>query len=190
MSWENISTLNSIEFVCGYCGRDISSEKGYEKKGHQGSIVGSIRVCHKCDKPSYITYNGVVTPGATQGKRIKYLPPSVEGLYEEIRQCFSINAYTSIIMCSRKLLMHIARESGAAENLSFGKYVQYLKDEGYVTRPSFPLVEAILKYGNIANHQIEEYSKEDAKLIVVFLQSILENIYELPQQHKELITKE
>lgn len=181
MSWRNAGKYSSVNYVCGYCGSDITSELGYQDEHPHH---GDIRICHKCGKPSYIEIEGRVTPGSAYGKKIMHLPKNIEDIYDEARRCFSVNAFNSVIMCCRKLLMHIACENGADEGLSFGKYVQYLKDNGYVAKPTFKLADAILKYGNIANHQLETYENGDAVNIMLFTEVILKNIYELPEVYE------
>lgn len=189
MGWVHSGRYGSVSYVCGYCGSDITSEMGYyDDSSSNSSNTGKrcIRICHKCGNPSYIDWNGNVTPGAIYGRKINHLPKDIEGVYDEARRCFSISAYNSVIMCCRKLLMHVACENGAGKDLAFGKYVQYLKDNGYVARPTFKLADAILTYGNIANHQLETYGQSDAVNIMLFTEAILKNIYELPNVYEEL----
>jgi len=192
MNWFEAKNGITRNFVCGYCGSDITSQLGYyatEYRDGRPIEVANIRICHKCGKPTFINSDGKTVPSATYGKNIEYLPKEIEELYNEARRCFSIDAYTSVIMCCRKLLMHIACENGAEENLAFGKYVQYLKDNGYVAKPTHKLADAILKYGNIANNKLEIYTKEDATNIMLFTETILKNIYELPSIYDELSGK-
>ena len=183
MSWGNCYDIATFSYTCGYCGENIASNKGYI------SNYGLIYICHNCHKPSYVDNNKIITPGAIYGVEIKHLPNEIMTVFDEARRCFSISAYTSVIMCCRKLLMHIECTNGFEENQSFGKCVQYLKDEGYLARPSWALAETVLKYGNIANHKLELYDVDDARNILLFTETILKGIYELPAIHAELQKK-
>lgn len=189
MYWKDAENKKTFNYICGYCGSDIASQLGYSfvpSSSGEERLHEYIRICHKCSKPTYISKEGEVVPSAIYGKNIKHLPDEIEVIYNEARKCFSINAFTSVIMCCRKLIMHIACENGAKEDLPFGKYVQHLKDEGYVAKPIHNLAEAILKYGNIANHKLELYDEDAATNIMLFTETILRTIYELPKIYSEL----
>lgn len=188
-SWQ--SDDHTLSFKCGYCGEGIASNVGYKQKYLSNSTGRYIRICPKCYQPTYIIEGSQVSqvPGVAYGENVKFLPDSINALYNEARECFGINAYTSVIMCCRKLLMHIAREEGAKEDLPFGQYVQYLKDNGYVTKPGQVWADSILKMGNIANHTLERYSKQDAELIMRFTEMMLKTIYETPGFHEQLNKK-
>ncbi|MDD4684750.1 MAG: DUF4145 domain-containing protein [Bacteroidales bacterium] len=187
MVWIDAKNGETHNYVCGYCGSDITSQFGYyAMDDNRSGQIAYIRICHRCGKPTFISNDGKTVPSAIYGKNIEHLPKEIEELYNEARRCFNIDAYTSVIMCCRKLLMHIACENGAEKDLAFGRYVQYLKDKGYVATPTHKLADAILTYGNIANHQLEIYTKKDATNIMLFTEAILKNIYELPSIYDEL----
>ncbi len=187
MSWGSTSTPKTLSFICGYCNKEVASNVGWEKYNSGYSAEEFVRICPCCNKPTYINESeSEQTPGIVYGSSILFLPENIGNLYNEARNCFSINAYTSVIMCCRKLLMHIACEEGAGENLAFGKYVQYLKDNGYVTKPGQAWADSILKMGNIANHTLENYSTTEAELIMRFTEIMLKTIYETPGFHNQL----
>ena len=185
--WENLSTIPSRNYICGHCGNDITSNLGYYLRtrnvlGYNGR--GFIYICHKCNKPTYIAHDEQV-PGATYGKTFDkeiFKNEIVYELYEEARKCMMINAYTSVGMCCRKLLMHIAVECGADENMKFIEYVDYLNDNGYVPVNSKSWVDIIRSKGNDANHKIIILNETDAKQLIIFIQNIITMIYEMPYQ--------
>lgn len=45
----------------------------------------------------------------------------------------SVSAYTAVSLLCRKLLMHVAVDKGAEENLQFVKYVDYLQEKNWVS---------------------------------------------------------
>lgn len=190
--WTGIITCRTVDFICGYCNKQVASCSGWDYvDSYSKSSSGQIRICPNCQKPTFIgTHINGQIPGIVYGCAIEFLPQDIEYIYNEARNCFSLNAYTSVIMCCRKLLMHIACKEGAGENLAFGKYVQYLKDNGYVTKPGQAWADSILKMGNIANHTLECYEKEDAELIMKFTEMMLKTIYETPGLHKQFSKKQ
>lgn len=184
MSWINTSQLTPRSYRCGYCGKDIASEKGYYEKINEKIMPGKpcdIYLCHHCNKPSYFDSDGNQTPGEIYGNEIKFLPSNdVELLYNEARFCFSINAFTSSVMCCRKLLMNFSVAEGAKEGDSFAKYVDFLDSKGFIPPKGKEWVDSIRKLGNEANHTIELKSKDDAKKIIKFTEMLLKFNFEVP----------
>jgi len=181
VTWTQIQTLQSKSYTCGYCENPIASQHGYSGTIN---IVGGkvfIYVCHKCFQATFFDKDGKQTPGASFGESIKHIPDTnVEGLYNEARDCFKIKAYTSCVMCSRKLLMNIAVSEGADAGKSFVDYVNFLDSKGFIPPKGKAWVDKIRKIGNEANHSIEFKSAEDAQLILTFTTMLLKFIYEMP----------
>src|SRR5690606_5267436 len=96
------------------------------------------------------------------------------------KSCFSISAYTSSVMCCRKLLMNISVSEGAKEGKNFTDYVNYLNDNNYIPPNGKKWVDSIRKLGNEANHKIEFKSQKDTQRILSFTEMLLRFIYELP----------
>ena len=94
----------------------------------------------------------------------------------------SINAYTSVGMCCRKLLMHIAVDCGSKEGLKFVEYVDYLNDNNYIPAKCKVWVDAIRSKGNEANHKITVLNKQEAEQLIRFIGMIISVIYEMPYQ--------
>lgn len=189
MNWQSLQNQRSKDYKCGYCGTSLASEKGYNATGlvhGRNSIVAYIYICHKCEKPTFFDRSGNQTPGPIIGNPVKHIPdPDVEKLFNEAKSCFSISAYTSSVMCCRKLLMNISVSEGAKEGKSFVDYVNYLNDNNYIPPNGKKWVDTIRKLGNEANHKIEFKNQEDAKRILNFTEMLLRFIYELPGIMKE-----
>ncbi|TYB73004.1 DUF4145 domain-containing protein [Bizionia myxarmorum] len=189
MKWNNITELNSKDYKCGHCGKDIASKEGYkattENYGRMSSqsysIDGQIYICHFCEKPTFFDYNDEQFPGAIFGNSVNYISDDlVSNLFEEARRCHSVNAFTSSVMCCRKLLMNISVSEGAKEGLSFQGYIDYLDNNGYVPPNGKTWVDNIRKLGNTANHKIETQNENNSKLILNFTSMLLKFIYEMP----------
>jgi DNA-directed RNA polymerase subunit RPC12/RpoP len=179
INWQNLHNNGSRTYVCGHCGNSIASQLGYY--GTSGSTrVATIYICHQCNKPTFF-YQDIQVPGAQFGQAVKHIPDAnVEKLYDEARTCFSVNAFTSSVMCCRKLLMNIAVSEGATEGLSFVEYVNYLNDNNFIPPKGKAWVDAIRKLGNEANHSIEFKNPDEARLIITFTEMLLKFIYEMP----------
>lgn len=183
--WQDSSPTSGTKFDCGFCGSIAGPSRKYEcsyiESGRVGQkrVPGSIFVCPSCNKPTFF-HAGEQVPGIKLGNELKYLPEKVESLYEEARTCFSVNAFTSVTLCCRKLLMNTAVSKEADEDKKFAYYVQYLKDNHYVPPGGESWVDHIRKKGNTATHEIDEMSKEDAEEILSFTEMLLRFVYEMP----------
>lgn len=182
ISWNKSDKIASRTYVCGHCGNSLASQLGY-----QGSTIENpakavyIYICHQCSNPSFFNWDGIQIPGPSYGQTIKHIPDAnVEKLYDEARNCYTISAFTSSVMCCRKLLMNLAVSEGAQEGISFVEYVNYLNDNNFIPPKGKPWVDAIRKLGNEANHSIEFKSPEQARLILTFTEMLLKFIYEMP----------
>ncbi len=179
ITWQNLSTLTSKSYTCGHCANPIASQVGFHGKNPQG-ISGTIYICHFCKMPTFF-YQDIQVPGAQFGHPVNHIPDAnVEKLYEEARACFSYNAFTSSVMCCRKLLMNIAVSEGAKEGEFFINYVDYLEENNFIPPKGKAWVDTIRKIGNEANHSIEFRSQEEARLILTFVEMLLKFIYEMP----------
>ncbi|MFJ5059790.1 DUF4145 domain-containing protein [Streptomyces nigra] len=167
----NSSSYESI--TCGHCGEKVV-----------GCVVAALYTfaatqwirCPSCGAGSVIHQN-VQYPGPKTGGDVAALPEDVHRAYEEARACASVNAFTAAEVMCRKILMHVAVDKGAEENKSFAYYIQYLSENGYVTPPMTPWVDAIRKNGNVAVHDIPATDEERAIGTLIFTEQLLRLVY-------------
>lgn len=177
--WHASDNVPSVSFICGHCGNDIASNRGYRGKNH--SVQYWIRICHYCFRPTFFDTSGFRTPGSPFGQKVEHITDeSVASLYDEARAAMSVSAYTCAVLACRKLLMHIAVAKGAAEGESFVYYVEFLAQKNFVPPDAKPWVDHIRKKGNEANHQINIMKDEEAKELISFCEMLLKLIYEFP----------
>lgn len=185
--WNNVEELSSRVYTCYNCGHNISSNEGYRYFVDTGlefsnlECISNIYICHNCNSPTYFDGDGNQYPGAKYGNEVQYLPEEVKTVYDEARNCFSVNAFTSSVLCCRKLLMNISCTVGASEGLRFVQYVDYLDNKGYIPPNGKKWVSKIKKLGNDGTHKIENRSEEDAILAIQFTSMLLKFIYEFPK---------
>lgn len=173
-------------YTCGHCGGNIVSNDGVTYPGY------SIYICHNCDLPTIFKYTSsdpIQIPGVLYGENILYLPKYIVEVYEEARKCFSVDAFTSSILCCRKILMNCATEKGAEPGKSFKYYIDYLQNKGYIPPHIKGCVDKIRTLGNESTHEIECKSSNDAKLALDFTGALLKIMYEMPGK-LEVIDKE
>jgi hypothetical protein len=192
VEWNDVNTLKSRRYICGYCDSPLAADKGYwatKRYVPSGSgtskkrDAGYIYICHECGGPTYFDGNGRQFPGPPYGETVTSVPSKeVEALYEEARACMQVNAYTAAVMCCRKLLMNVAVSEGADEGKTFAYYVKYLADEGHIPVKAIKWVDYIRDKGNDANHEIRIMGREDAERLIRFSEMLLRIMYEYPAE--------
>ena len=182
LKWNKAEDLPSKIYYCGYCGSQIASNYGFVSSAE--SLLGGqhyVYICQFCCEPTYFRSDGSQFPAAPCGQNVRFLPTAeVEELYNEARAAFSAKAYTSSVLCCRKLLMHVAVSKGAPPGLAFAEYVDYLNGNGYVSPDGQGWIEHVQKKGKDAAHEIEIMTRQDAEDLIVFVESLLKSIYEYP----------
>jgi DNA-directed RNA polymerase subunit RPC12/RpoP len=184
-NWEGLKTLKSRSYVCGYCGQDISSEKGYSggyivQTPHKTKHLEYIYICHHCGRPTFFDHSTRQFPDSLYGGEVQNVPSEVYGLYNEARSCVSVNAFTASTMCSRKIIMNVAVERTAPTGITYQQYVDWLDSNGYLPQGSKDWVDHVRTTGNAANHEIPVTNEQDAKLLIDFVEMLLKLIYEFP----------
>lgn len=184
--WVATKTLPSKSYVCGHCGEYINSNSGYFLYSDNGTVThyhGYIYICHYCLCPTFFDSNNTQVPGEVFGKKFDdkiFDDESIKQLYNEARLCYSVNAFSSVSMCCRKILMHIAVNCGAKENESFVYYVDYLDENNYIPEKAKSWVSKIRNKGNDVNHKIILSDEKESKILLTFIEVLITMIYEMP----------
>lgn len=182
-AWRGIQNTNARKYTCGFCSLRVSSEKGYHfgtSLDGSGSVFQLIQICPECNAPTLFDGSNTQFPSATEHDHVRHLPVEIEKLLKEAFNCFSVNAYTSSVLCVRKILMHIGVDQGAEENKNFVYYVEYLSSKGFIPPNGKGWVDYIRTKGNEANHEIVIMSKDDSNQLLIFTVMLLKFVYELP----------
>jgi len=179
-SWHNVSEIDVRQYRCGYCDKEVTSNRGY----FAGGIMEGIWLC-PLGHPTFFDRLGNQYPSPVFGRSVASIPSGqVNDLYEEARRCMSVRAYTSAVLACRKLLMNIAVDKGAPPGKSFMEYVDYLSINNYVPPDGKEWVDHIREKGNDATHEILLMCKEDAEDLIEFTEMLLKLVYEFPARVK------
>ena len=177
--WTSVQTIEPHAYRCGFCGKEVASEKGiyFNRDPHRIKIT----ICPICRHPTFFEV-GVQVPGSPFGDPVNHVPAEVNALYDEARRCTADNAFTAAVLAARKLLMHIAVDRGAKSGSSFMEYIEYLAANGFVPPHGKGWVDHIRKKGNEANHEIVLMTHDDAADLINFTEMLLKFIYEFPKR--------
>src|SRR5215475_5716285 len=177
--WQHARVIEPLRFTCGYCDSFVGSDQGWTGLNNDTGDTSFIYLCPFCGSPTAFVANVGQVPGASFGEPVDEIPdPLVDELYEEARRATSANCYTSVILCCRKLLMHIAVSLGAPEGKNFMEYVNYLNNNHYTPPKSEVWVDHIRKMGNDANHEINIGEQKDAEELLTFIGMLLKLNFE------------
>lgn len=188
MGWVNTSEIAPLDWVCGYCGNIVGGASGYRRQLHAGTDFdkSKIYICPRCERPTAFIHSeggrAEQVPGPMEGSVIQGLPETVSALYDEIRKCVQVGAYTSAVLSSRKMLMHIAVDNGAGEGMTFSQYVGFLDEAHYIPPNGAEWVDEVRKRSNEQNHEIVIATRDDAVQLLDFIEMLLRFIYEFPSR--------
>ncbi len=177
--WNSAGTLRPVEFTCGYCGKSVGGHYGYTHS-HGGQII----LCPNCGLPTFF-HSDVQSPGPMIGRDIEGLSEDIHGIYLEIRDTAKNGNHTATALLGRKLIMHVAVESGAEEDLSFKEYVNFLADNHHIPPKADKLLEYMRSLGNEKNHEIKLGNPADSKKVIKFIESLLYFVYELETEFQD-----
>lgn len=185
VGWKDRQEIKPTEFRCGYCARDVGSNKGYQlstyKDGSGNQGAGGLYICPMCNCPSFLFFDGNHQyPGAIAGDDVPHVPADVDALYKEARVCIANACHTAAVLVCRKILVHLAVGLGAAEGLKFIEYVEYLSAQNYVPPNGKHWVDHIRTKGNEATHEIVLMTAGESGDLIVFVEMLLRFIYEFP----------
>src|SRR5258708_5742866 len=156
-TWVGPQDIGQLAYRCPYCSRDVGSYMGYQSwLPNNHAPIFKAYICGYCNGITLIDNQRRQWPGARPGDPVASVPSPVAELYEEIRSCMSVNAFTAAVLASRKLLMNTAVAKGAAPNKSFIVYVDHLAANGYIPPDAKPWVDHIRTTGNDATHEIPQ----------------------------------
>jgi hypothetical protein len=188
--WQHLTGIDTQAWTCGFCGREVASDKGWVTIGVDRSTglrlaKVYLAICPRCDLPSLIGANGDAVPPAKPGEDVDHLVDPIATLYEEARRALQQSAPTAAVMAGRKVLMNVAVANGAPGGGSFAAYVDWLLANGLVTPAMRDWVDEIRELGNDANHEIDLMSRESAEELLTFVAMLLRVVYEYPEKGRK-----
>jgi len=167
------------QWTCAFCGADTGNDRGWKTEVGNGPPA-VIRLCPICGAPTFFDEHGHAVPQPLPGNEVDHLPVEVGKLYREARASIQAEAFTASVMASRTILAHVAVHLNAAPNLKFVQYVDYLEQNHHIPPNGRGWVDYIRKRGNEATHDIVLMTKADAEGVLIFVEALLRNVYELP----------
>ena len=182
--WQNLQNISAIPYTCGWCGNGVAPDKGWfttpgTTKGHP-----LIQVCSFCKKPTLWDLDGLRYPAPRSGDDVNHLPKEVQALYDEARDCISVNANTAVVLVCRTIITHVAVTKGANKKGTFNQHIEYLRDNNHLPEGSDIWVQVIREKGGDAAHDLEITSPEDALHVIKFTEMLLRVAIEYPEAAK------
>ena len=187
-------SIPNHSYPCGWCGKHVPSNKGWEGQPiplFQGRLTCRICICPECTRPTIFERSLGNTkvqmiPIPKPDRPMKNFSLEIKNAYTEAHKCFWYKAPTAAVMMCRKLLMHVAVDQGAKENLNYAEYVSFLKKKGYVPPTAYKMVDLVREIGNDANHELKSVDLTEAKNLLSFMEILLASIYEFNDESEKL----
>lgn len=177
-----------------------------------GEYVYAIYVCDECGYPNIAKYGMYQTnPGETEysAEPVEWIPLRAEdhtfvdvpkrvvSAANEAFRCFSIQAYRASVIMARSVLEGIANEKiqapfkinskGEEIDKNLKEKIKNMKDEEVISRKLGNKASAIQNIGNGSTHNIfQEIAKEDASIVLGFLDLVIREVYTQEAQLKKL----
>lgn len=178
----------------------------------QGKYVYAILVCDECGYPNIakyavrqndsgeFEYSAVPVewiPSRAEDHSFADVPKRVASAANEAFRCFSIQAYRSSVIMARSVLEGIANEKirHRSKTTSKGKEfdkgltekIKDMEDEEVISKKLGDKASAIKDIGNNSTHSIfQEISKEEASIVLDFLDLVIQEVYTQEAQLKKL----
>ena len=183
--WEKTKAVNRQPEVldCPYCNIRISTLPFNSLLNTElGVYRCHVHHCVACGMPLVLGINKKIIqpPLLLPFEDVQALPEKIESLYNECRKTLANHCFLSSITLARTLVMYVAVDLGAPEKERFIYYINYLEREGHIAPRARAWVDQIRNIGNKTIHEIVDFSKEEASLVLKFLMHLLIHVYELP----------
>ncbi len=182
--WDKSSHQHGKSYMCGYCGNQVASAEGYST---QDTLGARILICPLCNFPtiflrSSVSSQPIQIPDVLPGVLVPDVPESLASLYEEARASVAAGAFTASVLVCRKMLMDLAVEQGDEyrRGKQFFDYVKYLATTIFAPPHGEDWLNKIREQGNKATHELGTMSKDDALLLIKFIEMLLRMLYEFP----------
>ncbi len=177
--WHNVGVAEKQSYTCGYCDAFVGPSQSYVGHDQMTGVRAHIFICSNCSFPTLISAErGQVPSPMFKSSVTSITDPAILNLYNEARNCFGAMAYTGCVMVARKILMNLAVQHGAKENLKFIEYINYLSDKNWIPPNGKSWVDQIRQKGNEANHEIIMIERVDAERVLKFLEMLLKFMYD------------
>lgn len=178
MGWSSVSTINAQDFECGYCDRNVASDRGYFNQAVQGHVIGFIYICPKCANPTYFSGKKQV-PNPLPGNPLpEAAPKDVVSIYEEARKAYMGGAHTGAVLLCRKILIHIAHDLGSPGKQTFNEAITWMNDNQHIPKNGLHVVKHIKDKGNEATHELVLSTAAEAGTLLMLVHRLVLFNYE------------
>lgn len=163
---------------------------GSDREIEPGVVTNRWLLCAACKTGAVADGYGQVWPPAMEFSTPDGTPGPEKKLWEEACECLAVQAYTAVAMLCRKLLLHLVfthkrsqdPEAKPPNRMPFAAAVQYLSDEGIITKAMEHLAKEIKDIGNDANHELPAITGGQARKIALFTHYLFVSVYEMPKK--------
>lgn len=191
-----------LSWRCFHCNRQVSNKGSGRRligtaEGNRGHHVAWLVNCSYCNMPCLLDPKNRPLFESTDIQPVPNVPEDVDKVFREALSALSVSLFSSAVLLSRKLIMHLAFELGKdhfdaltqknrGRTPNFVEYVGWLRDNHYIPPAGGPWVNEVVERGNDENHQLITATRDEATRIVKITRLLLAFNYEFAEIADEL----
>lgn len=180
--------------TCPHCGAyaNFSCKSGWSDPSN-GQALGAW-ACANCSWPvsgagtsNEQTVNKPVDwyPRAVGGKEFPDVPTSIARDADEAHRCESIGASRAAVVMARRVVQALAIDNGAKANARLVDQIDELADKSTITDSMRQVAHAVRLSGNDGAHphddpNLDDLDEEDVRDVLLFMDSLLDHVYQTP----------
>jgi hypothetical protein len=176
--WKGPIGIRGAAFTCAHCEATAAPHVGFTLSVSKAQIA----ICPRCTYPTLLLPDRTgQIPAAPLGRALTGLPANVKRFYDEARRTATVEAWDGVALLCRTLLLHVAVEAASApQRASFEEAVDALQNGGWIPPTGRPWVDQVRAVGNKAAHKADPVTRDEATMIMRFVELLLANVYEAP----------
>ena len=110
------------------------------------------------------------------------IPPEIKADFQEALRCRHVNGYNATVEMCRRAVESSCEEQGADPNLVLDKKIDWLFNQGKITKPLQDMAHKIRLGGNRGAHPPKRITEDEADAVIEFTNQYFHHIYVMPKR--------
>lgn len=141
-----------------------------------------IGMCNNCHKPVLVYNDGqIVWPNPMPSSTSDHIHEDSRNALIEAKKCSSVQAWNATVAMCRRAIQAACIEKGADPEAKIYRQIDFLRDEGYITKGLHDSATVVRWTGNSGAHPDKvKIDKQHAEEALHLAEEILRLLYEVP----------
>ncbi|HLO98472.1 MAG TPA: DUF4145 domain-containing protein [Fimbriimonas sp.] len=178
--WPKQEKIQTLSYTCGFCGHLVGAENGWHGLDGHGTFIYAA-ICPHCSRITQKNNKGWIFPLPMVGEVISSVPSPAKELYQEIRGCMQVGAFTGAVALCRTMIAHISHDKlGTKRDDTFQNHLKALYDSELLAKGQRDWIDSIKDSAGKGIHDLEIIKRDEAESIFEFTQMMLKIMYDYP----------